>query len=353
MGNNTGGGSENVAVGYQAMETNNSDGIQNVAVGYQAMPAITFGGTNVAVGYQALYSNTGGTDNIGIGASSLNNETTGVDNIGIGEDVMWGTTTSSYNVGIGFAALDENTGQYNTAIGQDAGFYNSSGSNNTYVGYDAGAPWGTAITVSNITCVGNDAGDAAEALATNYIYIGSTSTGKTYAPQGITSYSDRRIKDSIKANVPGLAFIIKLRPVTYHLNIHRENQLLGIHDKDWPGRYNGEKICQSGFIAQEVDSAAQACGYNFSAIDKPKTPNGLYGLCYQDFVVPLVKAVQDLNDSLKLENKSLKLAISNLQSQNNKLASAQSQQEKEITELKEQINSVLSKQTGMVQANAK
>jgi trimeric autotransporter adhesin len=49
----------------------------------------------------------------------------------------------------------------------------------------------------------------------------------------------------------------------------------------------------TGFIAQEVEQAAKDAGYNFSGIDKPKNENDLYGLRYAEFVVPLVKAMQE------------------------------------------------------------
>jgi hypothetical protein len=52
---------------------------------------------------------------------------------------------------------------------------------------------------------------------------------------------------------------------------------------------------QSGFIAQEVEKAANEMGFVFSGIDKPQNENGLYGLRYAEFVVPLVKAVQELS----------------------------------------------------------
>lgn len=51
----------------------------------------------------------------------------------------------------------------------------------------------------------------------------------------------------------------------------------------------------SGFIAQEVEQAAQSIGYHFSGVDAPKSESDLYGLRYAEFVVPLVKAVQELS----------------------------------------------------------
>ena len=51
-----------------------------------------------------------------------------------------------------------------------------------------------------------------------------------------------------------------------------------------------EKIIFSGFVAQEVEKAAKEVNYDFSGVDKPGRENGLYGLSYAEFVVPLVKA---------------------------------------------------------------
>jgi len=56
-----------------------------------------------------------------------------------------------------------------------------------------------------------------------------------------------------------------------------------------------EKIVYTGFIAQEVEGVAKKLNYEFSGIDKPQDKNGLYGLRYAEFVVPLVKTVQELS----------------------------------------------------------
>jgi len=61
--------------------------------------------------------------------------------------------------------------------------------------------------------------------------------------------------------------------------------------------------------------AAKSIGFDFSGVDAPKNENDMYGLRYAEFMVPLVKAVQDLNlinqeqqtaiDILKAENAAL------------------------------------------------
>ena len=77
------------------------------------------------------------------------------------------------------------------------------------------------------------------------------------------------------------------------------------------------KMLQSGFIAQEVEQAAKELGYNFSGVDAPKNEDDYYGLRYAEFVVPLVKAVQELskqNDDLKKQNDELLKRIEKLES---------------------------------------
>ena len=61
-------------------------------------------------------------------------------------------------------------------------------------------------------------------------------------------------------------------------------------------------MIHSGFIAQEVDSVADLCGFTSSIVHTPANETDPYGLAYAKFVVPLVKAVQEqqkMIDSLK------------------------------------------------------
>lgn len=93
----------------------------------------------------------------------------------------------------------------------------------------------------------------------------------------------------------------ELRPVTYHFDIDKENEIIGAKPTpNWDGKYDIEKIQFSGFLAQEVDAAAKKIGYNFSGVDKS---GPLMGLRYAEFVVPLVKAVQELNAEKEAQRK--------------------------------------------------
>ena len=86
---------------------------------------------------------------------------------------------------------------------------------------------------------------------------------------GWTTFSDGRYKKDIKEDVPGLEFIMKLRPVTYSLDVtgisNKLNESRG-HELD-PFMKNSiiekEKMLQSGFIAQDVEKSAKELGYDF------------------------------------------------------------------------------------------
>ncbi|MFZ1452462.1 MAG: tail fiber domain-containing protein, partial [Ferruginibacter sp.] len=113
--------------------------------------------------------------------------------------------------------------------------------------------------------------------------------------------------------VHGLDFIMKLRPVTYNYDVNAIASAKGIKDSsNWEGKYDNEKIRYTGFIAQEVEATAGLIGYEFSGVDKPANANSQYGIRYGDFVMPLVKAVQEQQqqiDALKKENAEIKVQL--------------------------------------------
>lgn len=171
---------------------------------------------------------------------------------------------------------------------------------------------------SNVTCIGANSGFST--TNNNEVCIGNTSITKISGQVGFTTFSDGRIKDNIRANVPGLEFINRLRPVTYNLNIHRQNEMLnpGVRDtSSWEGKYDIEKMTMTGFIAQEVEKAANDAKFDFSGVSKPSGSDGLYSLRYAEFTVPLVKAVQELNVMLETEqekNAALEVKVADLES---------------------------------------
>ena len=71
----------------------------------------------------------------------------------------------------------------------------------------------------------------------------------------------------------------------------------------------GNRVCH---VDLGVERAAVECGFDFSGIIRPENEKAQYQLSYAEFVVPLVKAVQELsrqNEALKNELEALKAAI--------------------------------------------
>ncbi len=352
-------GSNNNAVGLYSM-ISNTTGSNNVALGYFGLYGNTTGNSNVAIGFDAQGSGTSGNSNIAIGPYALNNNSSVSNQVAIGDSAMlhfngttggntalgsktlYNTNSGYYNTASGFQALYTNTsGALNTANGYQSLYSLTTGTENTAFGYSSlpsvttgadnvavGGSAGSVINtgsfntdigmlayatsdVSNYTGIGYDVGSGAS--TSNMVEIGDGSVTVIRGQVGFSTYSDGRVKDDVQQNVHGLDFINSLRPVTYHYNIHRENEMMFAgsnkpEPKDYEGKYDIEKLTMSGFIAQEVESAANHVGYDFSGVVKPANANDLYSLRYSDFVVPLVKSVQELSQ----QNEELKALIEKL-----------------------------------------
>jgi hypothetical protein len=305
-------GLNNTAIGNYAL-TSNISGSQNTACGYHALHNDVIGSYNTAVGYKALYANTGKW-NTAMGWEALFANTSGEDNTAHGYEALSSNTIGNYNSALGHSSLYLNTtGSDNTAVGYGALYFNTTGSHNISIGSDSGTGAG-APNISNTISIGNN---GYLNLASNQSFMGNLSTAWTGGNTTWFTYaSDARVKKNVAEDVKGLDFISRLRPVTYNLDINAMREITGNEKTtDYPEKYDVEKIKQSGFLAQEVEQAAKDSEYNFSGITIPKWQNELYTMSYSQFVVPLVKAVQELsqkNQSLVEKNNEQDLLIDNL-----------------------------------------
>jgi hypothetical protein len=305
-------GNSNTATGYLALYRNTT-GDANTAQGLEALYNNTIGYNNTAHGYQALYNNTTGDNNTAIGYTSLFNNTIGNSNTAIGRSALHANTTGLSNTAIGYTSLFNNTtGNNNTATGRDALGFNTTGSSNTAHGYNT---LYSNTTGNNNTALGYQAyrtgiftnstalGSGTAITGNNQIRLGNNVVTSIGGFTGWTNVSDKRFKKDIEENVPGLAFITQLRPVSYHLDMEAIAKLLEIPEESRDKESEKQKgaIVQSGFIAQEVALVCKALGYDFSGVDAPKNNGDFYGLRYAEFVVPLVKAVQEQNAMLELQ----------------------------------------------------
>ena len=65
---------------------------------------------------------------------------------------------------------------------------------------------------------------------------------------------------------------------------------------------------QTGFLAQEVEQAAKAVGFNFDGVHVPANARDHYSIVYGQLVVPLVQAVQEQQaqiEALRAQNATL------------------------------------------------
>jgi hypothetical protein len=279
--------------------------------------------------HYGIYSNAEGSSNY---AGYFKGNVYMQDNVGIGIttpgaklDVaghIWQTSTG-YSVFLGenAGASDDLSNNNNVFIGYNAGTANTSGYDNTALGYKAmeavtDGAWNTALghyayqsgNYSNSTALG----DGVSITASSQVRIGHN-VSSIGGPQNWTNTSDGRFKTDVTENVPGLAFIEQLRPVTYYLDVEKLDDYTAVSAeyrndplaKQAASRASSE--LRTGFIAQEVEKAAQSVGYNFSGVDTPKNSNDVYGLRYAEFVVPLVKAVQEQQQTIETQNQQLEL----------------------------------------------
>ncbi|CCH02968.1 hypothetical protein FAES_4969 [Fibrella aestuarina BUZ 2] len=380
-------GTYNTAVGSYTLR-NNTSGIANTAVGAGALTTNTSGTGNTGIGHDAMIGNINGRENTGIGQNALRSNTSGISNTALGADAMNDGTSASDNTALGASALYSiNTGNQNTAAGALALFSNTTGYNNSAlgnyalqnnvggylnigVGHNAG-PSSRNVSVNNSTAIG--AGSVIDAVFSvaiganatinagsglNTLVGANSSTGNNVTNstaigarsavnssntivlgdanisslrcnvQSISSLSDARIKENIKTNVPGLAFITKLRPVTYTVNKTKEAALVGYKNDN----IVSDTTTHSGFIAQEVERAAFSAGYNFEGV-KSEEGGRYYTVGYSLFVVPLVQAVKELNDEVKLLKEKLK-----------KSENAYDQLSVQLSRLQETVNSIVTPQ---------
>ncbi len=251
------------------------------------------GSFNTAYGFEALKNNSSGGLNTATGTHSMFVNSSGGQNTANGYDTLFNNTNGANNTAVGYGALAFNTvGNGNTAIGASSLSSNTTGTNNTVVGSNANVSAGSFV---NATAIGS----GAIVNASNKVRIGSAAVTVIEGQVAFTFPSDGRFKTAITESVKGLDFIMKLRPVLYNFQTEKYDRFINgeenknIKAADTIDYTESEKIRHSGFIAQEVELAAKATGYDFDGIVIPKNNKEAYGLSYSQFVVPLVKAVQE------------------------------------------------------------
>lgn len=256
-----------IAIGYEGSILQDS----SVAIGYQTSISADgeAGGRSVAIGYATDIDSS---NSVAIGAYS----------VGHGD----------YSVSIGYKS--NITGDFALVIGDSA-----------YVSTDSSIAIGYQANVSGVNSIA--IGYQATVTASNTVLIGNSTTETIGGHVNWTAVSDRRFKKNVREDVVGIDFIKLLRPVTYNYDAEGLAELYGTELNEEMKKLAHQKSQTrfTGFLAQEVEQAAQTANYNFSGVDAPKSDKEAYGLRYAEFVVPLVKTVQEQQAILKNQGNTI------------------------------------------------
>lgn len=193
-------------------------------------------------------------------------------------------------------------------------------------------------------------GTSATPGADNAYTLGSAGArwSSVWAATGTINTSDARAKAEVQPSSLGLDFIKSLRPVSYlykvggNMPIELEDGVQEVEIEPAHAEQlgpNGEVIFPAtaavmgevkkfktiyepvpgqrrhwGLIAQEVKQAVELAGVDFAGWvqDDPENPESLQGLRYDQFIAPLVKAVQELSgtvDDLRVRLSSMEAIV--------------------------------------------
>ena len=280
----------NVFIGYESM----IDEMESVAIGYYAR---VYGRGTVGIGAFTDYDVNTVDYGVGLGYGGFANNAN--NSIGIGRQHYLNTADQS----VGIGAYDSITADYGIAIGYGAtssGVYSSTLGHTSNVSGDSAIAIGAYASAEGYNSIA--IGFGTTVTASNEVFIGNASTTSIGGTVNWTATSDGRFKTNVESNVPGLDFINRLTPVTYNFDTQKLNSF------NHSGGLSKEKagVRYSGFIAQDVHQAAQELGYDFSGVKVPENEDEeMYGLRYAEFVVPLVKATQELSQKLDEQQKQI------------------------------------------------
>jgi len=338
-------GYENVSLGYRALY-GNVQGRHSVAIGVQALdvanPDSATSQYNTAVGSYAGLGVTTGSVNTLIGGFAGRNVTTSSDNTMLGYSAGYFNTTGANSTFLGSHAgygIDATklTGDNNTAVGYQAGFklqgaatgnqlfgnfagdLITTGTYNVCLGYDVGSSIQNLTTGNKNVLIGYKTsgpttgdnaigiGDSVTVVANDFTFGKASNlvTNDFDADANWSRSSDERLKKNITNQTLGLDFINDLRTVKYNWKPSDEldandAQLAHLRREDEDGNIINDMntdVVMHNFIAQEVKAALNTAGVSeFGGWKEDQF--GVQQVSREMFVIPLVKAVQELSTKL-------------------------------------------------------
>ena len=284
-------------MGQQA-GNDNTTGNYNTLVGYGAGEEIITGSKNTVLGYDAFQKAGGPEENIAIGYGAMRGSQNGTPkyNIGMGYAALENVTSGGeHNIALAHSALEEvTTGDYNIGLGRDAGDTITTGSHNIALGYKS--------DVSASSAAGQYAIGRETVTDQNYqVAIGYGSTGNIRVEYDTdatwTQSSDLRKKKNINDMTLGLDFIDKLKPITYQW---KPNNELPKEFKEYQEEnVKDTETVMSGLGAQDVKQALEEVGYTERFPGWKEEEDGSQRISKEEFVIPLINAIQELRAEVK------------------------------------------------------
>jgi hypothetical protein len=277
--------STEVTIGANA--GNNSSGSLSVAIGELA--ATTSQGTNsVAIGQRAATTAQG---NGSVAVGTLSGGRQGNNCVAIGNQA------GNINDGV------FTQGDYSIAIGYQAGV--------------GGCPQNAIVLSAGTTGIpAPNSGFYVNPIRVNtnpspvyplyYNYDGGDTFSDRY--EITVSTSDRRLKTDISDSQLGLDFINALHPVQFRWKDKKIGYLYDGSGNTPTGSNPGRRL-HHGFVAQEVkaalDSVNQDSGMFMELQDGPDSIKGLNALRHEEFISPVVKAIQELTALVKAQQQTI------------------------------------------------
>jgi hypothetical protein len=252
---------------------------------------------------QLSFQNSGNSIFIGIG-SGENDDLSNNRNTYVGDYSGHDNSSGFHNTSLGYGSLNNvNTGNDNVALGYNSMTNNTTGDKNTIIGSLADVSGGG---LSNASAIGY----SAQVNANDKIRLGNSSVTVIEGQVAYSFPSDARFKFNVQENVPGLDFISRLKPVTYQFDTQKFDAYINPKSVDNDAQMDYQKsmaLTHSGFLAQDVEQICKDLGYEFDGLHIPDASNPYdnYSVSYSQFIMPLVKAVQEQQEQIEKATSSI------------------------------------------------
>lgn len=281
-------GQDNVGIGaYSNFDNRNRS--RCTFIGADLTPSIS---DVLSVGYKNFADG-----QYGIGIGNVQGQRDGAGSIALGQGVRMRFTNVAYTIAIGYLAdFDEVGLSKNKSIGI-GNEVSVSSLEAVMIGADGVMSGDKSVAIGDNSVLSgkNSVAIGSQILlkSNHEAFFGNATTTTIGSTLNWTATSDGRFKENIREDVPGLEFIKLLRPVSYHFDLEKLTATIGGDINDGKEK---KSTVYSGFIAQEVKDASDQLNYDFSGVKIPADiNNGSYGIRYASFVIPLTKAIQELN----------------------------------------------------------